>query len=609
MTKIYAVSYVILWMLIFRKIHGITSPLQPYTSYSYFIELEPNVVDLWWIVDETKQEITFELHIKTTGWIALGISPAGGMKGADIGLGWIDQSGQVHFQDRYAYNFSRPVIDDTTIDWFALQGHEENGWTAIQFKRFLDTCDSMDVPIKSGTNILIFAYGLQDPDMSQSDGLIYYHENRRGSRVIPLQSYGNPSSEEKFAHLEYIDFQFQDYIVPSTDTTYFCQIFKVPSNFLERRHAIAYKTIIDPNNRDLVHHVVLYECNPTTVFDDNNLPIGVCDEISESISACSANIATTWAVGGDDIVEFPDITGYPIGGDFEIKYYMFQAHYSNPKQIPNRRDSTGIRFYLGKERRQYDLGYLTLGTESSLNAIAIPPGVDRFIIDSYCPGETTKNFPQTGITMLVAFPHTHLQGLSLWTKIIRNQTAVDYLFNAESYDFNFQYQNMLPKPIQLYPGDELATRCVYNTKHKSEITLGGKRTKDEMCRHIFAYYPRMSDLYFCVTVNSLESWKKIMNSSESSLNVETLEQWLKQVTWTSELVTQWQNFFHDASRLIVYGRTDNYKFLNQDKLPEYEDLKPLECKKSISNMGFRQNFSFIFFTFISFFTIIISSCY
>ncbi|CAF5149176.1 unnamed protein product, partial [Rotaria sp. Silwood1] len=91
------------------------------------------------------------------------------------------------------------------------------------------------------------------------------------------------------------------YIVPSTDTTYFCQIFKVPSNFSERRHAIAYKTIIDSNNRDLVHHVVLYECNPTTMFDDNNLPIGVCDEISESISACSANIATTWAVGGDDV--------------------------------------------------------------------------------------------------------------------------------------------------------------------------------------------------------------------------------------------------------------------------------------------------------------------
>jgi hypothetical protein len=40
------------------------------------------------------------------------------------------------------------MIDNTTIDWFGLQGREQNGWTAIQFKRSLDTCDIMDVPIK-----------------------------------------------------------------------------------------------------------------------------------------------------------------------------------------------------------------------------------------------------------------------------------------------------------------------------------------------------------------------------------------------------------------------------------------------------------------------------
>jgi hypothetical protein len=33
------------------------------------------VADLWWTIDDVKKEITFELHIKTTGWIALGISP------------------------------------------------------------------------------------------------------------------------------------------------------------------------------------------------------------------------------------------------------------------------------------------------------------------------------------------------------------------------------------------------------------------------------------------------------------------------------------------------------------------------------------------------------
>jgi hypothetical protein len=40
------------------------------------------------------------------------------------------------------------VLDNATIDWFGLQGREENGWTAIQFRRFLDTCDTMDVPIE-----------------------------------------------------------------------------------------------------------------------------------------------------------------------------------------------------------------------------------------------------------------------------------------------------------------------------------------------------------------------------------------------------------------------------------------------------------------------------
>ncbi|CAF3797725.1 unnamed protein product [Rotaria sp. Silwood1] len=113
------------------------------------------------------------------------------MTGADVGIGWVDATGKTHFQDRFAYNFSRPIIDKTTNDWFALQGREQDGWTAIQFNRRLNTCDSMDVPIKSGTNVLIYAYGLVDPD-----GDITYHEDRRGSRMIPLQSYTNPPTED-----------------------------------------------------------------------------------------------------------------------------------------------------------------------------------------------------------------------------------------------------------------------------------------------------------------------------------------------------------------------------------------------------------------------------
>lgn len=40
------------------------------------------------------------------------------------------------------------MLDNTTQDWILLQGRETNGWTAIQFKRLLDTCDAMDYPIE-----------------------------------------------------------------------------------------------------------------------------------------------------------------------------------------------------------------------------------------------------------------------------------------------------------------------------------------------------------------------------------------------------------------------------------------------------------------------------
>lgn len=65
----------------------------------------------------------------------------------------------------------------------------------------------MDVPIKSGTNILIFAYGLEDPNMSDGKATISYHGNRRMTRMIPLQSYGNPPAESKFVGLDYFEFK------------------------------------------------------------------------------------------------------------------------------------------------------------------------------------------------------------------------------------------------------------------------------------------------------------------------------------------------------------------------------------------------------------------
>ena len=62
---------------------------------------------------------------------------------------------------------------------------------------------------------------------------------------------------------------------------------------------------------------------------------------------------------------------------------------TNDSSVPDRTDSSGIRFYLGDKPRAHELGYLTVGADSSPLGIAIPPRADRFVIDSYCPATAT----------------------------------------------------------------------------------------------------------------------------------------------------------------------------------------------------------------------------
>ena len=126
-------------------------------------------------------------------------------------------------------NNSRPILDNTTQDWSARQGQERDGWTAVQLKRSLDTCDPMDFPIKvrnhspnavcennlliriqSGTNIIIFAYGLVDLDINRPEMDITYHTNRRNTRLIPLRSYADPPAEGKFLGLDTFEFRLNN---------------------------------------------------------------------------------------------------------------------------------------------------------------------------------------------------------------------------------------------------------------------------------------------------------------------------------------------------------------------------------------------------------------
>ncbi|CAF4684054.1 unnamed protein product [Rotaria sp. Silwood1] len=156
----------------------------------------------------------------------------------------------------------------------------------------------------------------------------------------------DPPSDDKFAEFDY-------YTVPPSDTTYHCKIFKASTHFSTKRHAIAREILVDKNNRDLVHHMLMFECDPSIVSDDNDLSNDLCDNLLQQLQPCFANSATGWVVG-------------------------------------DRRDSSGIRYYISDKLRRYDLGYLTFGTGFSIDSIVIPPKMNKFVVNSYCPSQATR---------------------------------------------------------------------------------------------------------------------------------------------------------------------------------------------------------------------------
>ncbi|KAF7396773.1 hypothetical protein HZH66_007635 [Vespula vulgaris] len=48
--------------------------------------------------DRRDKEVTFEIQVKTLGYVGLGFKKEDGREGADMVIGWVDNNGQVHLQ-------------------------------------------------------------------------------------------------------------------------------------------------------------------------------------------------------------------------------------------------------------------------------------------------------------------------------------------------------------------------------------------------------------------------------------------------------------------------------------------------------------------------------
>lgn len=78
-------------------ITGITSHSHSHVNaiqWDHAVDLNDDYRVLWNIVG---QEITFEVQVRTLGYVGLGFSLDGKLPGSDVAIGWVSQ-GQAHFQ-------------------------------------------------------------------------------------------------------------------------------------------------------------------------------------------------------------------------------------------------------------------------------------------------------------------------------------------------------------------------------------------------------------------------------------------------------------------------------------------------------------------------------
>lgn len=62
--------------------------------WDHSVDLNDDYRVLWNILG---QEITFEVQVRTLGYVGFGFSRDGRLPGSDVAIGWVSQ-GQVHFQ-------------------------------------------------------------------------------------------------------------------------------------------------------------------------------------------------------------------------------------------------------------------------------------------------------------------------------------------------------------------------------------------------------------------------------------------------------------------------------------------------------------------------------
>eukprot|EP01088_Endostelium_zonatum_P011575 TRINITY_DN25723_c0_g1_i1.p1 TRINITY_DN25723_c0_g1~~TRINITY_DN25723_c0_g1_i1.p1 ORF type:complete len:550 (+),score=106.64 TRINITY_DN25723_c0_g1_i1:65-1714(+) len=444
--------------------------------------------NVYWRTDSTM--IYLGLQVQTMGWIGLGLGEvtSGSMPGSDMVI--IEPNGSSFtVTDRYATEFATPDIDDCTQDWVFVSGQQVNGTTTVEIKRLLQTNDNQDRAIIPGLTRVVYAWG------GNNAKTIQYHGSSRGSTTVPFIPSNKlpalPSTVRSYS------VQMPNVSVPSTVTNYLCASFELPYNPVADAHIIRIDPLIEPDNVDIAHHMLVFVCNvpSQSYLDFKKTPGTNC--LSTGFAFGCSSLMYMWAAGAGPLV-LPEQAGFRLGQN-STRYVIVQMHYNNAKRQSGRRDNSGFKIYYDYNLRQYDAGVLQTG-DMLLSQPPVPAGNPAYAIEMTCPSACTSKF-DWDIQVFAEALHMHNIGSKIWSTLWRPDSSGNVSFvqqNAGAEFYQFDFQQGAEVNYTLKRGDTFNLHCVYDSSNQKSATDFGESSSQEMCMDFLFYYPKLPRIAGCV---------------------------------------------------------------------------------------------------------------
>lgn len=296
-------------------------------------------------------EINFAVAARATGWVAFGISEAGGMLGSDVV--YYETANPDQVVDSYIMESRAAPLKDDCQNW-NLVSHtiSEDGWIILEVNRKLDTGDHQDHKIKSdiggfvAPTRLIAAWG-DNPGLS-------YHGTNAARNSVRLFSDGSVSVKEALvteltsAADGFFDVSMDKYQIPAKETEY-VNICRTSDDILQEIGVaeapltlVGAMPVISDETKAYIHHYTVYS-QPTC--DGNTL---------------DRSMIYAWAPG-DEGWALPDHVGFPLFEAENRRAISIEIHYNNPELVFGQIDSSGLRFYYVNGERSQRAAILELG--------------------------------------------------------------------------------------------------------------------------------------------------------------------------------------------------------------------------------------------------------